>query len=276
MEKDEHGNKFIKVGTRVVKVYDGRYKNSKIITASYKAKIKSLLKTWNGKNKVRARRAGNSLLMIVDKEVLNNDEIKKLFFSYDFEYKRLHTIQNSLSKHVNRFKSSIKFRATDVAKPLNSTAFEVDVVPYKLPDNYDTAEEFLKQYFYSAVGCLSQFVKNNLNGGRLSQFNFILEIHNNNDGERDKPFTTFTYLREWDRINVDEVFERVASFIISKQIQNLLKLTFRFKGYKRIVGGAVSASLREGIYKKRSIIKMTNPLNDCFLLEFLIMFKKRG
>lgn len=76
---------------------------------------------------------------------------------------------------------------------------------------------------------------------------------------RETPFSTIPYLLEWGRINVDAVLERVASFIISKQIRNLLELTFRFKGSKRIVGGAVSESLREGIYKKEVFYQDEEP-----------------
>jgi len=274
MELDEDGNKIIRACNKIIKIYDGRFKKSKVISSTYKSKIKSLLKKWTSKNKVISRRAGNGLLMIVDKELLNNDDIKTLFSSYDFEYKRLDNVQKALLKHVNRFKASIKFRATDVQKPLNATVFETDIVPYKLPDNYDSsAEDFLKDYFYAAVGCLSNFVKNKLNS-LMSNYHFILEIHNNNDAMRFKPFTAIPYLLEWNRINVNDVFERVASFIISKQIQDLLKLTFSFKGYKKIIGGAVSVSLREGIYKKRSIIKMINPLNECFWWCFSLFLNR--
>lgn len=56
--------------------------------------------------------------------------------------------------------------------------------------------------------------------------------------------------------------------IILKQIQEILKLPSRFKGYKRAVAGAESDSSSEGIYRTMSIIKMTNPLKECARWSF--------
>lgn len=71
----------------------------------------------------------------------------KLCFQISFEYKKVDAIHNSWLKHIDRFKSSVKIRATDVEKPLKSSAFGVDIVPYKLPDNYVTAEELFSTSF---------------------------------------------------------------------------------------------------------------------------------
>ena len=141
------------------------------------------------------------------------------------------------------------FEVNDVKRALNSSTFEANLTPTKMPE-HDDPTAILKDYFNTAVRRYFKFLREN---GHSSPryFKYIIEAHKNEDPNRTKKFTVSVELQDWGKQTIQYVLDRIERFIISSNLVNLKNLSLLIKCYPAISGGAISASFSEKVYEKK-------------------------
>ena len=277
---------FIKLTPNSKKIYinDGRSKKFKPSKAYIKAlekqlktkskikeKIEKLKKNTKTKQKLQQdmKDIDKTIFSIINDKTVSTTDVGALLSKYDFtEVEKFNKLYNASINFVKHWKSKMIFEIQNVRNSLNESVYELELVPKKLPEHNDPLD-ILKDYFNTAMRTYIKFLGKENKKPR--DFKFIIEVNNLNDRTKDGKFGVSYVLTDWNKASLNEVLDRIESFIVSAHIISLNSISLSIKSYNVIAGGVVSKELSDDIYSKRSIIKITNDGNSCFWWSLILL-----
>ena len=243
--------------TNKTKIYvdDKRSKKTYKPSARYLKTLENMLEKRSSTN-------DKKVFSIINDKTLANLQVGGLLSKYNFtESDKFNKLNNASINFIKHWKSKMICEVNDVKKALNSSVFEANLTPTKMPEHDDPTTIF-KDYFNTAMRTFFKFLREKGNNNPRD-FKYIVEAHNNEDPTRIRKFTVSIVLKDWGKETIQLILDRIEQFIVSSQLQNLKDLSLMLKCYPSVSGGANSESFNEAIYSKRSIIKMTNDGNEC-------------
>ena len=210
-----------------------------------------------------------TIFSIINDKTVSNTVIGALLSKYDFtEVDNFNELYNASINFVKHWTSKMIFEIQNVRNSLHESVYELELVPKKLPE-HDDPLDILKDYFNTAMRTYIKFLgKENITP---RNFQFLMEVHNQNDRTKDDTFGVSYVLTDWNKTSLNAVLDRIEAYIISAHIISLNSISVSIKSYNVIAGGVVSKELSDDIYSKRSIIKVTNDGNSCFWWSLILL-----
>ena len=242
-------------------VNDNRSKVYKPST-KYLNELEKLLKNRSPTNDIK-------LFTFLNDKTVSNVKVGALLSKYKFtESDKFNKLYNASINFIKNWKTKMIFEIKNVTKALNTSVYELDLTPTKLPE-HDDPLQILNDYFNTAMRTFIKFLGKENKQPR--DYIYIVEVNNNQHTGRKGKFTVSVVLQEWNKTTLKTMLDRIESYIVSAQIVSLSNIGLTIKCYPVISGGAMSASLNEAIYTKRSIIRMTNDGNSCFWWSLILL-----
>ena len=134
----------------------------------------------------------------INDTTVSNPKVSALLSTYNFtDSDKFDKLYNASINFIKHWKSKMIFETNDVKKFGNSSSFEANLSPTKMPE-HDDPTSILKDYFNTAIRTFFKFLR--VNGHQNPRdFNYILEAHNNEDPERQRQFTVSIVLQDWSK-----------------------------------------------------------------------------
>ena len=243
--------------TNKTKIYVDDKRSKKIYKPSsrYLKALETLLKKRSPAN-------DRKVFSSINDKTVADSQVGGLLSKYNFtESDKFNKLYNASINFIKHWKSKMIFEVNDVKKALNSSVFEANLTPTKMPE-HDDPTAILKDYFNTAMRTFFKFLRET-GHNNPREFKYIVEAHNNEDPNRTRKFTVSMVLKDWGKETIQLILDRIEQFIQSSQLQNLKDLSLLMKCYPSVSGGANSESFNKAVYEKHSIIKMTNDGNEC-------------
>merc|ERR1712078_812933 len=117
------------------------------------------------------------IFKIINDKTVSNSQVGALLSKYNFTEKaKFDKLYNASINFIKNWKSKMIFEIQDVKKALNTSIYEVDLVPTKLPE-HDDPLKILQDYFNTAMRTYIKYLISQKKSPR--DFKYIIEINNN-------------------------------------------------------------------------------------------------